>query len=834
MLPRSYVALDGGTQVTTTYSSPFQPLLEQESEAPDRFQPETPFLDTRFRSEAWYTGEQHESSSQSEQQYTPRVETPFLTEYLGEAPVNAEAVALEQTLQELFDRDFNEAVSNFAMEAAAQAEQFSFTSGETGAPQMLTEWLEPLRRATEALFETVGEAATKQQLETMGETELEAFLQAYAPPPNNLAPEFEEFFGKVFNKIKSIVRTGVNLAKKGIGALGKLAMPIGIILKKLGGLVRPLLNRVIKFALNKLPASLRPAADLLGRRLGIIRESETQETGEAPTTQETESIPQEFDAAVATLFFARDEAESQAFLAEAAAETPQEADISAIGEADTARERFVAQFSQLAAGENAGPVVQQFIPAILPVLRIALTVVGRQRVVNFLAGYVAKLIQPYVGPQAATALSRALVDVGLRLITLEAEEEAPSQTAARAIVATLEDTIQRVSEFGFDHFDRLDESLEQQQLLEAVTNEAFFEATIAHFPSQLLDAQRLEDREMMLETGSQPGVWAYRPRPRYKKYTRIYEITITPQIASQVSSFGAIRLDAFLRTRNVRLPVKARVHLFQAIPGTTLSRIALLEKRTPGLGSGAQSAWSQIHPLTEQVSGLLLSEPGLGKNVEARFLESRNMIAVGQRFYYLELPHSGGGVVTPTKGDRPSEVNLTIDLRASQVRVAAFLSEPDAQKIVAAGPAVGNQVALSLIGGLASGAINSVRTGVSRHVTILREANGELQGEDFWQAIASEVGKKILVWFLEELAKALLSLLKAALIRYLNSRLAEFTTAARNPLYGVTLVFTYSHPGLRIWHAILAGRLPNWGDARAAAKALQFPSVNVYPGFRRP
>jgi hypothetical protein len=818
--------------VATTYSSPFQPLQENDSEAHDRFQPETPFLDTRFRSEAWYTGEQNESSSQSEQQYTPRVETPFLTEYLGEAPVNAEAVALEQTLQELFDRDFNEAVSNLALEAAAQAEQFSFTSGETGAQQMLSEWLEPLRRATETLFETVGEASTQQQLETMSEAQLESFLQTYAPSPNNLAPEFEEFLGKVFKKIKSVVRTGVNLAKKGLGALGKLVMPIGIILKKLGGLVRPLLNRVIKFALNKLPASLRPAADMLGRRLGIIREFETQETGEAPTTQEVESIPQEFDVAVAGLLCAGNEVESQVFLAEAVAEMPQETDVSAIGEADAARERFVAQFSQLAAGENAGPVVQQFIPAILPVLRIALTVVGRQRVVNFLAGYVAKLIQPYVGPQAATALSRALVNVGLRLITLETEEEAPSQTAARSVVATLEDTIQRVAEFGFEHFDRLDESLEQQQLLEAITNEAFFEATIAHFPSQLLDSQRLEDRELMLETGGQSGVWAYRPKPRYKKYTRIYEITITPQIASHVRSFGAIRLDAFLRSQNVRLPVKARVHLFEAIPGTTLSRIALLEKRTPGLGSGAQSVWSKIHPLTQQVSGLLLSEPGLGKNVDARFLESRINIAVGQRFYYLELPSSRGGVIPSPS--RPSEVNLTIDLPASQVRIAAFLSEPDAQKIVAAGPAVGNQVALTLIGGLASGAINSVRTGVSRHVNIVREATGELQGEDFWQAIASEAGKKILVWFLEELAKALLSLLKAALIRYLNSRLAEFTTAARNPAYGVTLVFTYSHPGLRIWHAILAGRLPNWSDARAAAKALQLPSVNVYHGFRRP
>jgi hypothetical protein len=815
--------------VASNYASPFQPLQAEERETVDRFQPESPFLNTLFTAESWAANEQTQAAPLAEQQYTPRVETPFLAEYLGETPVNSEAVAFEQTLQELFDRDFNEAVSNLAMEAAAQAEQFAFTSGETSAQQMLDEWLDPLRKATETLFETIGAAAARQQLETMGETELDTFLETYAAPPSNLVPEFEEFFGKVFRKIKSVVRSGINLAKQGVSAIGKLAMPIGFILKKLGGLVRPLLNRVIKFALNQLPASLRPAADLLGRRLGIIRETETQESGEAATTPQSEGIAQEFDAAVASLMFARDESESQAFLAEVAAETPQETDVSPVTEADAARERFVAQFSQLAAGENAGPVVQQFIPAILPVLRIALTVVGRQRVVNFLAGYVAKLIQPYVGPQAANALSRALVSVGLRLISLEAQEEAPTHTAARAVVATLEDTVQRVAEFGFEHFEQLDESLEQQQLLEAITNEAFFEAAIAHFPAQLLDAQRLEDRALMLETGGAPGVWAYRPRPRYRKYTRIYDITITPQIASQIVSFGAARLATFFRAHNVRMPVKVRVHLFQAIPGTTLSRIALLEKRTPGLGSGARSAWSKIHPLTKEAAGLLLAEPLLGKDVDARYLESRNLIAVGQRFYYLELPYAAG-----SGAGGHSQVNLAIDLRASQIRIAAFLSEADAQKVVAAGPGGGNQVALSLIGGLASGAIFSVRSGASKHVTLLREATGELQGEDFLQAIAGQVGKKILDWFLEQLVQALLNLLKAALIRYLNTRLTEFIAAARNPASGVTLLFTYSHPGLRIWHAVLAGRLPNWGDARAAARTLQFPSVAVFPGFRRP
>ena len=200
-------------------------------------------------------------------------------------------------------------------------------------------------------------------------------------------------------------------------------------------------------------------------------------------------------------------------------------------------------------------------------LRIALRVVGRQRVVNFLAKFLAKLIQQYVGPQAATTLSRAMVDVGLRLITLETEEEAPPQVAARAVAATLEDTVRRLAESGFEQFDNLEESLDQQQLLEALATEAFFESAIAHFPAQLLDGRRLEEREMYFEVSSQPGVWVARPRPRYKKYSRVYEVTITPQVANQVRSFGATTLAAFLRARGVRLPVAAKVHLYESIPG---------------------------------------------------------------------------------------------------------------------------------------------------------------------------------------------------------------------------------------------------------------------------
>jgi hypothetical protein len=414
------------------------------------------------------------------------------------------------------------------------------------------------------------------------------------------------------------------------------------------------------------------------------------------------------------------------------------------------------------------------------------------------------------------------------MITLEAEAEAPPQLAARAVAATLEDTVRRVANFGFEHFSSLDESTDQRQLLEAVATEAFFEAAMNHVPAHLLDARRLAERELYFETTGEVGIWAYRPKPRYKKYTRIFDVTLNPQNVANVGSFGTTTLRAFLAARGVQLPVKAKVHLYEAIPGTTLSRIAALERRVPGLGSGGEAARSQIHPLTTEAAGAILGQRALGRDVDPRFRESRQRITVGQRFYFLELPHAGAG---PQKHRRPSEVNLTIDLRASQIRLYAFLSEADAQRIVAASPSASAATAVQLLFGLASGAVQSLRTGgLSKHVRLLREAP---EAEDYWQAIAGAAGKKMQDWIIGQLIDALLNMLKAALMSYFNARLAEFAKAVRNAADGVTLVFTYNHPGLRILQVLLNGKLPSWSDVRSAARALKMPSVDVVPGFKR-
>ena len=178
-------------------------VAEQSSE---QFEPETPFLDTRFAAETWLEREQPEMPA--EQRWAPQAETPFLTEFHGEAPVNLQAQAVEQTLMELFDRDFNETVANLAMEATAQAEQFAQGGGAGNVQQMLEEWLDPLRRATEQLFEQAGEAAAQQQLEAFSETEFNSFFEGFAPAAGHgLRRSSRSSSRKLWNKVKSVART---------------------------------------------------------------------------------------------------------------------------------------------------------------------------------------------------------------------------------------------------------------------------------------------------------------------------------------------------------------------------------------------------------------------------------------------------------------------------------------------------------------------------------------------------------------------------------------------------------------------------------------------------
>jgi hypothetical protein len=79
--------------------------------------------------------------------------------------------------------------------------------------------------------------------------EFEAFPESYTPTASGLELAFAPFLGGLIKKVKKAVNNGVGLAKKGMGALTK--MSLSPILRRLKGLVRPLLQRVIKMGIGK-------------------------------------------------------------------------------------------------------------------------------------------------------------------------------------------------------------------------------------------------------------------------------------------------------------------------------------------------------------------------------------------------------------------------------------------------------------------------------------------------------------------------------------------------------------------------------------------------------
>jgi hypothetical protein len=129
--------------------------------------------------------------------------------------------------------------------------------------------------------------------------------------------------------------------------------------------------------------------------------------------------------------------------------------------------------------------------------------------------------------------------------------------------------------------------------------------------------------------------------------------------------------------------VDAMMHLYESIPGTRVSDIARLDEDTPGLDS--QLGYEQLHPLTPDAAGLLLGEPGLGREVDTRYLANPYTTTVGQRFYYLEIPGKRP-LVTPepagrAKARRPTRVKLVLDFPKNEIRLYLFLSEIRAQDV---------------------------------------------------------------------------------------------------------------------------------------------------------
>src|SRR5688500_527475 len=218
---------------------------------------ETPFADVSPMKEAFKPKE----ADVAYNNFLQELESPFSRTYevnSNSTVVNQASEEFAQFMAQLHDSEFADAVYQLAAEMEDRWLPKISNEAAMGnqlipfATQQAREYINPLLSETEAMIDKVSQHFAGNNLADHTEAEIESFFDEMEFVHGNFTPAQEQFFGKIFNKVKNVVKKGVELAKKGISIVGKI-LPVNIILNKLKGLIRPLLDKVLKFDIGKLP-----------------------------------------------------------------------------------------------------------------------------------------------------------------------------------------------------------------------------------------------------------------------------------------------------------------------------------------------------------------------------------------------------------------------------------------------------------------------------------------------------------------------------------------------------------------------------------------------------
>jgi hypothetical protein len=775
----------------------------------------SPFLDVRS------FAEEEAPTRAEESPPLAQLASPFLAIYELEADgrVDPQTEEYVSFLNELYDEQFNEALSGLVDEAStiyemnfANEQQDPHTAGYQ-AERMLHQHFAPLVARAEEMIQIVASELAKHNPDTLSEDEVDAIVDGYRPS-TEIYPQFEEWLGGF---LKKIAKKGLDLAKSAASTVATLGL--GPLLNKLLALVKPMIKSVVESAIHKLPRDLQPIAGMLRDKLPFLKEFEAGEDAkfEMTGTYGVSEIQNEFNQRVANLLFAETETDQDLEVARAI-NPPSALDVYPVAELELARERFINGLAQLKEGEDPTPQVENFLPALIPVLKIGLKLAGRQRVVDFLANFLGKLIQRFVGPQYTPPLSKAIVDAGLRLLQLEATPEGESKTAASAVASTVEETVRRVAALP-------DYVLGNQQLLEGAALEAFEQAAANNLPPVLSEdtyRKRPELRE------HRRGFW-YRCGRRYKK-------RLGPKITIHVSPYKLASLETFdgstvgeaLEEQYAIAPgeeLESQIHLYEAMPGMRLSDIVRGEEVIAKADGG--NGFNELNPLTRDAAALLLDQPELGRDAGPGETGDPTAPQVGQRFYYLEIPGKRPLTVPLPNGRahvrHRSRSRIIFHFPKNEIIARLYLSEIRAQ-----------QIAVKLrqhahMGTVAERLRRFIDRGVNRafatnHLKIIHGAVIPGQPIDALNRLPSLVHQVLRGRITEWLVKGLAD--------HLHKHAQEFIRAADDTADGVTLVITLENPpGFRQLGEALKGK----GISVATLKLPEGdPTVKlrVYPGHR--
>jgi len=792
---------------------------------------ETPFVDGSLRE----AEEPLHESALGEALASWEFNSPFLRGESSETEAVAapEVAAFSEVIGELKDSLFREALEQLADEALeAHSTELSgeFGDHETqneNAERILSEHFEPLAAEMEGMLDRFFERLEAYEAESLTDSEIER-IAGEVLPTAQVSPAQEQFLGGLLRKATRLVSGAVNLAKKGVSgaiklagkglaAVGKLALgPLLAPLKLIG---KYLLKHVVRYALGQLPPSVRPLAQKLADRLlqavGEVNESELQEQEQTeseavPAAMDPARLEAEFDVHVAQLMLTSDEAEIDHLVSSYG---EGENYSSPLLELDNARAQFVRKIAGLEKGDNPQPVMEQFIPAFIwPAAKTAVTLWGRPKLVEFIAGLLSRLIRPLIGADATNLLAPAIADAGLRILGLEVAGQEPRAAAAEALAATVEETVNAISELP-PHV------LENETLLTDAVREAFENAASSYFPNSVIKPD-------LRESGEHHGMWTRMParshRKRYAKYSDALPVEIPARVASTVNTFGSATLHDHLRDHQGFQnggPYKGKITLYQALPGARATAIA----RAEGFPV------SQLHPLTPQAAGALLgANAALGsRNIPPQFLDSRNKLHINQRLYRLE-PAQGHHHHQHRHHLRHVHSELLLNLQRGEIRLWLYLSEPLCQRIAAELAKPNNYTAAfarvkPLLARTAEALKNAaIHHHLPRRIHIVGDTpNLDHRTPPWFRQVAPHLAARIAHWAGAQLAQ------------YFRNSAEEFRSACASHHDGVTLRLTMTRiPGIESLRQLSLGKLAKGIAHGAWPRGVPTFHVTTHPGHK--
>jgi hypothetical protein len=775
--------------------------------------------------------------------------SPFQTTYETEAtrsttsPIADEYVNL---LAELQDTEFTEALYEVASEmqetwrSSVSDEVAMGAQFEPFAMNRAQQYYTPMLNEANRLLDSAANHFSGSDMAAHSEATVDMFFETLEINNENLSPVQEQFLGGLLKKAKSVVQKGVALAKKGINLAKKLS-PVHIILNKLKALIKPLLTKVLTSLIKKLPQSLQSHAQNLANKFLKLEQSNESNS----ELNNLESLELEFDNHIVQLFFATEEHEAEYSVAQYEnsienLERIEGYDGTSAHEQniDAAREKFINELKNLRMDEDPSPAIERFLPvalmALKPVIKMGINLIGRKKIIDFLANMVSNLIKKYVPEEVSKPLATHIIDLGLGAIGFETNDMNNANVGYEAIANTIEETIEGLNEIDTEAFKNPEE-------LTLHVLDKFEKAAANNFPPKYI-RQDLRNTKNKATFVSMPRANSVK---LYKKFTQVYDVSIDPKMASSVKIYRSVPLKNFIKDKyglEIGNELKAKVHVYQLKRGGRLSDIGKSEK-LPGLNASIPRAWIQLLPLTTDAANTLLNEPNLGSKFDEKSLTSRYKAKSGQRFYFLEIegarlrfPQTDGNTIkskTPSANQvesRSADVQAVLNFSKSEIKLNYFFSEEDAMSMV-------SKIGKNDVLGIAGDIKNSVKTvfndiltnHISSKVKIIHEAMPEMYLEaedkhdhfslkDLGKTIGNTIGKEAIKKVVEGITSLASSKAYEVVLAFLKTRSKEFVAAQAEPQDGVTITILWKNvPGMALLKSLLSaikggGGIPNLSD----------------------